>query len=285
MIIEPRGPFSLAAAAAFLAGFGPADRPDAADEPVLRLAFLADDFSGPAGVALREDGGAVHGEVTGPVPEEAVRRQTARMLSLDLDGTGYAAIAERDPVVAGLQAARPGLRPVLFPSPYEAAAWAIISARIRGAQAIAVRRRLMEEHGAVVEVDGRALETFPPPERLLALQEVRGLTGEKVARLHAVAEAALAGRLDAERLRALSEDEALAQLQEIRGIGPFLAQLVLLRGAGAPDVLPMNAPRIRAAVAAAYALPAPPGDEELEAIADAWRPFRSWVCLLLRASE
>jgi DNA-3-methyladenine glycosylase II len=203
------------------------------------------------------------------------------MLSLDHDGAAYAAIAQRDQVVADLQAARPGLRPVLYASPYEAAAWAIISARLRAPQALAVRRRLAEDHGETVE----GLATFPAPERVLALTEVHGLNAEKVARLHAVASAALSGGLDAAALGAAPPDEALARIREIRGLGPFLAELVLLRGAGAADVLPMHAPRIRAAVQAAYGLTEPPGDERLLEIADAWRPFRSWVCLLLRASE
>ena len=104
-------------------------------------------------------------------------------------------------------------------------------------------------------------------------------------RLHAVAGAALAGRLDARALRAMPVEDTLAQLREIRGLGPFLAELVLLRGAGAPDHLPLHAPRVRSAVAAAYGLAQPMGDEELTAIAGAWRPYRGWVCLLLRASE
>jgi DNA-3-methyladenine glycosylase II len=257
--ISPRGPFSLAAAAEFLSGFPPADRPDAAEGPELTLAFLRDDFSGAAAVTLHERDGEIAGE-----GDDAVRAQAARM-----------------PVIGALMAEHPGLRPVLYPSPYEAAAWAIISARIRGAQAVAVRRRLMEEHG---EPAG-GLPTFPPPQRLLELTEVRGLTGEKVVRLHAVAEAALEGVLDAEALRALDADEARERLRAIRGIGPFLAELVLLRGAGAPDVLPAAAPRIRAAVAAAYGMAEPPDDARLGEISDAWRPYRGWVCLLLRASE
>lgn len=271
-MIEVKGPFSLAAAARFLSEFGPADRADAARRPALRLAFLRDDFSGAAAVALEERDGAIHGE--GDAGE-----QVARMLSLDHDGTAYAEIG--DPVVRRAQAERPGLRPVLFPSPYEAAAWAIVSARIRGAQAVAVRRRLAEEHGETVD----GLPTFPAPERLLAIHEVRGLNAEKVRRLHAVADAALDGTLDASALRALPAEEALERIQGIRGLGPFLAELVLLRGAGVPDVMPMHAPRIRRVVQAAYGLGATPDDEELLEISERWRPFRSWVCLLLRASE
>jgi DNA-3-methyladenine glycosylase II len=214
-----------------------------------------------------------------------VRSQVARMLSLDVDGSGFPRVGERDPVVAGLQARHPGLRPVLYPSPFEAAAWAILSARVRGAQAVALRRRLMEEHGEAVEVEGEVLPTFPSPEKLLAVREARGMPAEKVARLHAVARAALEGRLDAGELRAMPHEAALDSLREIRGIGPFLAELILLRGAGAPDAMPVSAPRIRAAVAGAYGLAEEPDDARLLEISDAWRPFRGWVCLLLRASE
>jgi DNA-3-methyladenine glycosylase II len=273
--IEPRGPFSLAASARFWSGFAPADRPDAAEDPVLRLAFLRDSLDGAAAVALRQAGGVV--EVDG---DDADRAQVERILSLDVDGSAYPAVGERDPVVGQLQRGYPGLRPVLYATPYEAAAWAILSARVRGTQAVALRRRLCEEHGEAVG----GLTTFPAPERLLALREVAGVNTEKLRRLHAVAEAALAGTLDAAALRASPADEALERLREIRGLGPFLSELVLLRGAGAPDVVPASAPRIRAAVAEAYNIPEPDEARLLE-IAERWRPYRSWVCLLLRASE
>ncbi len=54
---------------------------------------------------------------------------------------------------------------------------------------------------------------------------------------------------------------------------------------GVADVLPMHAPQVRSTVTAAYGLSEPPDDARLLAIADAWRPYRSWVCLLLRASD
>jgi DNA-3-methyladenine glycosylase II len=59
---------------------------------------------------------------------------------------------------------------------------------------------------------------------------------------------------------------------------------VLIRGAGAPDVLPLAEPRLRRAVVDAYGLERPPTDVELEELAERWRPFRSWVAFLLRRS-
>ena len=58
-----------------------------------------------------------------------MRSQVERILSLDVDGSGFLAVGKRDPVVGELQRRYPGLRPVGFWSPYEAAAWTIIRPR------------------------------------------------------------------------------------------------------------------------------------------------------------
>jgi len=97
-----------------------------------------------------------------------------------------------------------------------------------------------------------------------------------------VGAAALDGRLDATRLRAQPLDAALATLRTIRGIGEWSSQHILLRGAGVADAVPLADPRTRVAIRAAYDLPAEPSDDELTAIADAWRPFRMWGFVLVR---
>ncbi|WP_369217413.1 DNA-3-methyladenine glycosylase family protein, partial [Streptomyces flavofungini] len=207
----------------------------------------------------------------------------ARILSLDVDATGFPALAE-DPVVAGLMADYPGLRPVCFHSPYEAAAWAIIGNRVRMARAAAIKARIAQRHGHPVKVAGRTLHAFPTPAVLRTLTEVPGLTDVKIQRLHALAEATLAGQLDAARLRALPSDYALAELRSLPGIGPFSAELILIRGAGHPDVFPRCEPRVHRSIAAAYGLGAPAAADVtgLARIADRWRPYRSWVATLLR---
>jgi DNA-3-methyladenine glycosylase II len=215
----------------------------------------------------------VHVEIDGP---PSARAQVARVLALDVDATAFAAVGGRDPVVGALQQRFAGLRPVLFGSPYEAAAWALLSQRTRMAQAVALRRRLTAEHGE--------RGAFPAPGALAALPDaVPGLPALKAQRLRALGAAALAGDLDTARLRALSREEALAALQALPGIGPFGAELVLLRGAGDPDAFPANEPRLHAAMRAAYGLRDDAEPDELRAIADGWRPFRSWAAFLLRS--
>jgi DNA-3-methyladenine glycosylase II len=282
-----RGPFSLAASTRFLDGFAPVAFDGAAAGRPLELAFPVEGVWQTAGVRVREHADGVEGEIVSPAgagPEllGAVRVQVARILSLDVDGSGFCAVGERDPVVAGLQRRYPGLRPVGFWSPYEAAAWAIISARIRIGQAAAIKARMARELGESVSFGGRALSAFPAPPRLASLDGFPGLAGRKPEWLRSIAVAALDGRLDAARLRALPAEEALAQLKELPGIGDFSAELVLLRGAGAPDVIPRHESRLARAVALAYDRPGPPSADEIARISDRWKPYRTWVTLLLR---
>ncbi len=284
--IRPLGPFSLAEAA--LLGFGHrhVDRWDG----VMRMAFCLDDLEHQVGVEVRQDeDGDVRVTVVAPGPDaevdiDATIDQVARILSLDHDGRGFAAVGDRDPVIGHLQRLAPGLRPPLFHSPYEAAAWSIISARRPAQQMREVRRRLSERHGASFVLAGEPAAAFPTPERLLTVDEVAGLTPEKVERLHGVARAALDGRLDVARLRALEPADAMAELQAIKGIGPFYSALVVVRAVGSADVLADTEPRLLAAVGRLYGKPRPVSGAELAEIAEAWRPFRTWACVLVRAA-
>lgn len=283
--IEPRGRFSLAAAQRFLGGFTPAGGTFASDEERLTLAFPVDDWAGSAAAVVWQDGARIRGEAVTSSPDvslEAVRDQVARTLSLDHDGTGWDEVGRRDPVIGRFQDEFDHLRPVCFYSPYEAAVQAIIGQRISMRQAATIKTALAREHGETLEIGGQRLNAFALPQSLSDVNEAHGLTTEKLRRLHDVARAALEGRLDTKRLRALPYDEALAGLREIRGIGEWSAGHVLLRGAGLADAVPLSDPRTRTAIRAAYSLKAQPDEATLMAIAEKWRPFRMWGFVLVR---
>jgi DNA-3-methyladenine glycosylase II len=279
--LVPLGPFSLGAGAAFLEGFSPAAY-RGAEAGHLHLAFVPDGEESAAGVCLRQPDGVVVGKVLGEADPEAVPDQVARILSLDVDGTGFPEVGRRDPVVGGLQRRWPGLRPVGFCSPYEAAAWALICHRIRMVQAARIKARMAETLGQAVDVHGDLRHAFPSPARLAALDGFPGLYWRKIENLRALGEAAAVGRLDGARLRELPREEALAELKQLPGIGDFSAELVLLRGAADPDHLPLHEPRLCRGAAIAYGLEEPPDRAWLEERAQAWRPYRTWVVLLLR---
>jgi DNA-3-methyladenine glycosylase II len=278
--IDPDGPFSLELARGF--GFGPRAADAAPGEP-LRLAFPLDDFSEHAAALARqaEVDGPVEVEVVAGDPQSVVR-QVSRILALDRSGAEWAAVGERDEVIGRLQREHHWLRPVLFHSPYEAAAWAAISQRRHPNQARAVRSRLARELGEVFELAGEEVESFPLPEELCRLEGFESLEGLRLERLRAIAQAALDGKLDAERLRAMDPDEAMTELQELPGIGPFYAMLIVVRAAGVSDALATEEPIVRAYAGHFYGGGEPLNGEGLAGIAENWRPYRTWATVLLR---
>jgi DNA-3-methyladenine glycosylase II len=220
---------------------------------------------------------------SGDVDLDRVRRQVARVLSLDHDGAQFLRVGERDPVIGRLQAAAPGLRPPLFYSPYEAAAWSILSSRRPARQMMEVRNRLNGAFGATFDLAGRELSAFPEPAALLDVESFPGIPDDKLRRLHGVARAALAGRLDVDYLQKLGPDQAMVDLQAISGIGPFYSALIVIRATGFADVLPDREPQVLALAARLYHLDATPHPDQFRQLAEPWRPFRTWSAVLIRA--
>ncbi len=254
----------------------------------MRLAFPVDGGAGYAGAVLRQrspDGPvSVELQTAGSADEDRALRQIARVVSLDHDGEEFARVGERDPVIGRLQRAHPGQRPVLFHSPYEAAAWSIISARRPASQAARVRAAIGERFGTSSELAGQWLQVFPQPEALAELPDgVPGLNPAKVSRLRGVAQAALAGELDVERLHELGPEAAYEDVQRLKGIGPFYAGLVVLRAGGFADAMLLTAePKVLSHTARFYGLEQPPSLERFAELAEAWRPFRTWTTVLIR---
>ena len=278
--IEPRGPFSLRESATL--GFG--HRQDVSYDGVMRMAFCVDGYAEQAGVEVRQDRDGVHVTIHGDANADAVTSQVSRILSLDHDGTDFVEVGRRDPVLGRLQAAAPGLRPPQFHSPYEAAAWSVLSARRPARQMAQVRQRLAMAHGTGFELAGQRWHAFPTPRALLAVEDFPGVPELKLTRLHAVARAALDGRLDVGRLTSVDPDAAMAQLRELPGIGPFYASLVVIRSCGLADVLVVNEAAAVDSIQSLYGFAAPPTPAQIASLAEAWRPFRTWAAVLLRAA-
>jgi DNA-3-methyladenine glycosylase II len=287
--MQPLGAFSLRESALF--GFGQRLRPGGvgAREPkfdgVMRLAFCVDgDYETQVGVEVRQDDDGVHGVVRGEAELSVAERQTARVLSLDHDARDYDRVGERDPVVKRLQSVAPGLRPPLFYSPYEAAVWAVLSARRPSWQMDRVRSELAQAHGRVFQLAGMPLAALPTPSALLRVTRFDGIDEARLSRLHGVARAAADGLLDAATLRAMDPQEAMTALQQLKGIGPFYAALVVIRATGATDVLPTNEPKALELAGRLYGDGTPLSVERFREVAEAWRPWRTWCTVLLRSA-
>lgn len=264
-----QGPWSLQVSRTFWEGFAPAALPGtAAPGDRLQTVFRVEADWTRAEATVTEHGNIAQIAVSGPGDLHAAADQVARFLALDVDGSDWPAVGKRDPVIGRAQKALPGLRPCGFHSPYEAAAWAVLSQRLRIAQAARLRADITRRYGQ----DG----AFPAPDRLRTLD--LDLPARKTEYLHAVADAALDGILDGPTLRAVDPVDAVERVRQVKGLGPFAAELVVLRGANTPDALAHHEARLTAEIAEQYG----PG-ATLETIADTWRPYRTWAAVYLRA--
>ncbi|SEM94539.1 DNA-3-methyladenine glycosylase II [Nonomuraea pusilla] len=279
--ITADGPFDFGATLRFVEDW-PATSALPSDGRALRFAYNAESDWLPIGVTVTAAPGGVAVATTraaGP----GIRGEVARILSLDVDGTGFAALGEADPVLGDLQRRSPGLRPLCFWSPWEAACWAVIVQRSSMLVASRIKQRIAERFGARVTVDGRVYHAFPPPVSLVDAGGF-GLPAQKEEWLRGLAGAALDGVLTTEHLRAVPPEEALAELRALPGVGPFSAGLILIRGAGAPDAFPGDEPRLFAILREAYGLPEDAPAGAYRKLAEAWRPYRSWASFLFRAT-
>jgi DNA-3-methyladenine glycosylase II len=137
---------------------------------------------------------------------------------------------------------------------------------------------------------GRLLEFFggrtPTPEELLAadpdaMRTAAGLSHAKTTFLRSLAEHVVSGELELDRLAELGDAEIEAELVAVKGIGPWSAQVFLMFQLDRPDVLAAGDLGVRRAVERAYGLDALPSTDELTALAEPWRPYRSVACRLL----
>lgn len=277
--LKPSGPFDLANQNRHFGGW-----PTLPEDPgAIVMAFPVEGSENAAAAVIRQSkDGVMTGDVHGcpGALSESAWCQALMALSLDVDASGWAAVGERDRVIGGLQSSYAYLRPVLFHSPYEAAAAFVIGHRISVKQARALRARLAAELGTTFEIDGERFDAFPTPRQLLDADALPGINEIKTERLHAIARAAQEGWLQREQLRSMPQDGALAELQTLPGIGAFFSQAILHRGAGTVDTVASDEV-LKHAVTHAYGLNAAPDEGTLEQLARTWRPYRTWASVLL----
>jgi DNA-3-methyladenine glycosylase II len=159
---------------------------------------------------------------------------------------------------------------------YAALVRSIVGQQLSVVAARSIYRRLLDHFG------GRP----PTPEEVLAadpdeMRVAAGLSRAKTTFLRSLAEHVVSGELELDRLDALGDDEVMARLVAVKGIGAWSAHMFLMFQLERPDVLAVGDLGIRRAVERAYELPALPTPAALTAIAEPWRPYRTMACRIL----
>jgi DNA-3-methyladenine glycosylase II len=185
-------------------------------------------------------------------------------------------LAAREPVIARLltETGPPRLRRPRM-SPFEALVQAIVYQQLAGAAARAIHGRLVA-----------ALHDDVQPEALLAVSDetlrAAGLSANKARSLRDLATKVLDGTviLSPRGLSRQSDDEVIARLSTVRGIGPWTAQMFLIFRLRRLDIWPVGDLGVRQGYGLAWKVPTPTA-RELEPLGDPYRPYRTvvaWYC-------
>ena len=167
-----------------------------------------------------------------------------RMLGVDRDLAHFDRAAAAIPWLKPLAARMRGVRPPRYPSLWEACVNAIVFQQVSLLAASAIMRRIIVALEPSRSSNGFPGYEFPTVELVLGAEDdilrAAGLSSGKLATLRRVGEALAAGTLDEAMLEERASAEAAALLGGIKGIGPWTAAVILLRGLGRLDVFPMN---------------------------------------------
>jgi len=168
----------------------------------------------------------------------------ARMLGIAVDLTSFTTAAIAVPWLAPIVRGALGVKPPRYPTIWEACVNAIVYQQVSIHAAGAILRRVIERYAVPVQRGADRLFAFPSAQTIVDAdaEELRGLglSINKVVSVRAVARAILEGTIDERFLATLSTPELMAELIAHRGIGPWTAAVVALRGFGRLDLFPMN---------------------------------------------
>lgn len=166
------------------------------------------------------------------------------MLGLDVAMHDWQKRAAKIPWLGELAASFQGVRPPRYATLWEACVHSIVFQQISIHAASSIMARLVAALGEAVEAEGARAIAFPSPHALLrASEDVLigvGLSTNKRMHLRSVADAIESGDITTEQIEKLSTSKASEKLIEMRGIGPWSAAVVLLRGFGRLDTFPMR---------------------------------------------
>jgi DNA-3-methyladenine glycosylase II len=174
---------------------------------------------------------------------DEIARMVTRMLGLERDLGAFYRLARGDRVLAPMAERARGMKPPRFPTIFEAFANAVACQLVSLSAGLHVLNRVSNAYGVGVEADGAAMRTFAEPALLAHASEDRlracGLSRPKARYLIGLARCALsAGDPDFESTGALDDDDAVARMCTLRGVGRWTAEYVLLRGFGRINVFP-----------------------------------------------
>ena len=169
---------------------------------------------------------------------------TARMLGTDRDLRHFYRAVKAIPWLDALATRMRGIKPPRYPTLWEAIVNAVMFQQVSIHAASAILRRVVESLSPPLEYQSRKYYPFFAPSDFLAAKSAQlrklGVSESKELTLNAIADALTSGMLLESDLEAMSTTDAIARLMMLRGVGPWTAAVICLRGLGRLDTFPLE---------------------------------------------
>ncbi len=221
----------------------------------------------------------------GKISRDEIINKARHIIGADVDLRPFYQLARKDKRLKRLIDKFRGLKPVLTSTVFESAAWAIVGQQVTMTFAATLRNRLVKKYGKIYSENGISMEMFPEPDRFgrVKIDHLKKLqfSGRKAEYLLGLSDLIRSGRFDIESLGGLPYHEAVDRLMSVRGIGPWSANYILMRGAGHLNCLPVGDSGLHRAVREFYQLNEAPAIRTIEKTAEPFEPFRSLFTLYM----
>jgi DNA-3-methyladenine glycosylase II len=228
---------------------------------------------------------AVQGEELSARDVAAASKQVAWLLGADQDLTSFYQIAQKDSALAKITKEFYGLHLPHTASVFEALVLAVLGQQIATAVARIIRTLLIETYGPRETIEEELHYAFPCPAALYAatvadLRQLK-LSQRKAEYIKGIAAAALDSVGWLEGLRQLSDGDVVSRVTQLRGVGHWTAQWVLVRALGRPDAFPSGDLALQRAISHLYFDGAKLSAQQIEEFSQVWSPFRAYATAYL----
>lgn len=206
-----------------------------------------------------------------------VTKAVERLLGLQVDLAPFYRFASRQKKLGPLAKRFRGMKPPRFASAFEGVLNGIACQQVTLTLGISLLNRLATNFGVALGEGAERVYAFPRPDDLarLSSSDFRelGFSHQKGRAMIELSQAIVEGRIDLEELAEMSDAAAVAQLQELRGVGRWTAEYCLLRGLGRTHIFPGDDVGARNTLQQWLELESPPDYAGIQRALDPWREY------------
>ncbi len=217
---------------------------------------------------------------------EAIKTYMTDWFDLDRDLTDFYELAAKDSLLAPIVKQYRGLRIIGLPNLFESLAWAVIGQQINLTFAYRLKRRMVENFGRSLELDGRTFWHFPEPAVIAQLAEedlkAHQFSIQKARYVIGIARLMADGRLSKQQLLAKENPQEMrATLLEIKGVGGWTADYVMMKCLRQPGAFPIQDVGLHNAIRKWKQLDRKPSIPEIEKMSKKWRNWEAYATFYL----